>query len=252
MKNNRGIINLIYPLIALIVLLIVWAIAAAAVDAELIIPSVDATFIRLGELFSDGKYWLTVLSTLWRAVRSFLYGAICAVVCALAAYCIAPVRRVLDPLVSVLRSTPTMAIILIVILWLGSKAAPVLIAFLITFPLLYANFLAGFDSIDSGLKEMSEVYSARKRDVVFKLYLPSIAPYALDGMRSAISLSIKVTIASEVLAQTLDSLGLYMQSAKVNLDTAGLLACTVTAIVLSYLAELVVYGIKKLVVRWTE
>lgn len=251
MRKDNGLKSLIYPIIALIAILIVWAIAAAVVDAELIIPSVDATFKRLGELFSDGKYWLSVLNTLWRAMRSFLYGTACAVALSLAAYCISPMRKLLDPLVSVLRSTPTMAIILIVILWLGSKAAPVLIAFLITFPLLYANFLAGFDAIDSGLKEMSEVYSARKRDVIFKLYLPSVAPYALDGMKSAVSLSIKVTIASEVMAQTLDSMGLYMQSAKVNLDTAGLLACTVTAIVLSYAAELIVSGIKKLVVRWS-
>lgn len=251
MRKGNGLKSLIYPIIALIAILIVWAIAAAVVDAELIIPSVDATFKRLGELFSDGKYWLSVLNTLWRAMRSFLYGTACAVALSLAAYCISPMRKLLDPLVSVLRSTPTMAIILIVILWLGSKAAPVLIAFLITFPLLYANFLAGFDAIDSGLKEMSEVYSARKRDVIFKLYLPSVAPYALDGMKSAVSLSIKVTIASEVMAQTLDSMGLYMQSAKVNLDTAGLLACTVTAIVLSYAAELIVSGIKKLVVRWS-
>ncbi len=250
MKKGKIFLNILYPLIALALLIIAWAIAAAAVDAELIIPSLGETFGRLGELMCDGKYWLAVLNTTWRALRSFLYGALCAAITALAAYCLNPVRRILDPLVSVLRSTPTMAIILIVILWLGSKSAPVLIAFLITFPLLYANFLAGFDSIDKGLIEMSEVYSARKSDVVFKLYLPSVAPYALDGMRSAVSLSVKVTIASEVMAQTMDSMGLYMQAAKVNLDTAGLLACTITAIVLSYLAELVVAGVKKLTVRW--
>ncbi len=143
-----------------------------------------------------------------------------------------------------------MAIILVVVLWLGSRTAPVIIAFLITFPLLYANFLAGFDAIDGKLLEMAKIYKVRKRDVIKDLFLPSIAPFAFDGMKSAISLSLKVTIASEVMAQTIDSLGLYMQTARVNLETADLIACTIVAIVLSYALELVVSLIKKLVVRW--
>jgi len=82
------------------------------------------------------------------------------------------------------------------------------------------------------------------------MYIPSILPAMLAGVKSSVSLNLKVTIASEVIAQTRVSMGRFMQISRVYLDTAELLAWTAAAIILSYLLEWSVELIKKAVVRW--
>ena len=125
-----------------------------------------------------------------------------------------------------------------------------LIAGLIVFPLLYANFYSALDGISPELVNMSKLYKVPFTTRLFKMYIPSILPAMLAGVKSSVSLNLKVTIASEVIAQTRVSMGRFMQISRVYLDTAELLAWTAAAIILSYLLEWSVELIKKAVVRW--
>ncbi len=242
--------NLIFPIAAFALILAVWAIAAYAADLPLILPAPKDTFASFWGILGSAVYWQAVGLTVFRALRSFLYAVVLGAVLAVIAAFSEVVEKLLDPVVSVLRSVPTMSIILIAILWLGSKTAPVLIAFLITFPLLYQGFLDALKSVDRGILEMADVYKVGKKDKIFRIYLPAVSEGALSVMKSTVSLSLKIIIASEVMAQTRQSIGLYMQKAMVTFETAELIAWTVVAVVFSYLLEIAVGTIKKAVVRW--
>lgn len=242
--------NLIFPLAAFALILAVWAIAAHAADLPLVLPTPKETFVSFWALLGNGSYWQAVGLSVFRALRSFLYAVAAGAVLAAVAAFSETVEKLLDPVVSVLRSVPTMSIILIAILWLGSKTAPILIAFLITFPLLYQGFLDSLKSVDRGILEMADVYRVSRKDKIFRIYLPAVSEGALSVMKSTVSLSLKIIIASEVMAQTRQSIGLYMQRAMVTFETAELIAWTVVAVVFSYLLEIVVGIIKKAVVRW--
>jgi ABC-type nitrate/sulfonate/bicarbonate transport system permease component len=115
---------------------------------------------------------------------------------------------------------------------------------------MYSGFFSAITGVDKELIEMSRTYKVPIKNRIFQLYLPQIMPSALDNMQSSISFTVKVIISAEVIAQTRTSMGIMMQLARGYLETAELLAWTLAAIALSYLLELVVYGIKKLVVRW--
>ena len=108
--------------------------------------------------------------------------------------------------------------------------------------------------VDVGLVEMARVYRIRPLDRLTGLYLPSVLPAVADGCRSAVSLCVKVVIAAEVLAQTAGSIGIEMQRASVVFEIARLMAWTLVAIVMSFLFEGIVAGLKKLWEgrrRWT-
>ena len=100
--------------------------------------------------------------------------------------------------------------------------------------------------VDVGLVEMARVYRIRPLDRLTGLYLPSVLPAVADGCRSAVSLCVKVVIAAEVLAQTAGSIGIEMQRASVVFEIARLMAWTLVAIVMSFLFEGIVAGMKKL------
>lgn len=248
-KISVRLSNILYPLAALGILVAIWAVAAAAVNKELIIPSLSSTFNRLFSLLGDGAFYQAVGNTLLRTVASFLIGAAVALVCSLLSL-YPPVRKTLAPIIKIVRSIPTMSIILLTVIWLRPSTSPILIAFLINFPIMYSGFFSAFSGVDKELIEMSKSYNVSKKDTVLSLYMPSVAPAAFDCMQASVSLTVKIIISAEVLAQTKNSMGLMMQMARGYLETAELLAWTLTAIILSYMLELAVYGIKKVVVRW--
>ena len=82
------------------------------------------------------------------------------------------------------------------------------------------------------------------------MYIPQALPSVFTSIKSSIGLNLKIVISAEVIAQTADSMGLYMQLARINLDTAILLAWTVVAIVIGGIVESIVALVAKKVARW--
>jgi NitT/TauT family transport system permease protein len=119
-----------------------------------------------------------------------------------------------------------MSVLLIAFLWFGQERTPVFTAFLMVFPVMAANTIEGIKSVDQGLEELFQVYRIPVREKLFSLYLPSILPFILGGLRSGLSLCWKVVVAAEVLVQPLRALGTGMQNAKAQLETAELFAWT--------------------------
>ncbi len=241
--------GVIYPLVSICLLIAVWEIFAAAVNIELIIPDVKTTFSHLFALFGQKTFYKAVGNTLLRSIISFALAAVFAMALSLLSL-IDPIKKLLSPIIKVMRSIPTMSIILLTVIWLKPSTSPILITFLIIFPIMYSGFFSAITGVDKELIEMSKTYKVPIKNRIFQLYLPQIMPSALDNMQSSISFTVKVIISAEVIAQTRNSMGIMMQLARGYLETAELLAWTLAAIALSYLSELVVYGIKKIVVRW--
>ncbi len=249
MTKKSVVNNLIVPVISMAFLLLLWWVVSLIVDEAFILPPPKDAISTLGSLMSSRTFWLAVWRTLFRSLRSFLYAVLTAIPLAILARLVAVAERFLDPIISVLRSVPTMSIILITVLWLNANSAPVLIAYLITFPMLYSSFLTAMKNVDYRLVEMAKAYKVPFLKRLAKLYVPSVTPDYLMAIKSCISLSLKVTIASEVLAQTRVSIGNSMQGAMVNFEVVTLFAWTIIAVVFSYLLELVVSLIRHLVVR---
>ena len=242
--------SLVYPLIGVGFFLLVWYIASVIVGVEMILPTPAQAIARLFTLLKQSTFWLAVLNTVGRAVLSFVLSFVLALVLSIVSYLVPVVAKMLNPIVVILRAVPTMSIILLALIWLDSSTAPILIAFLILFPHLYASLLSSLNGIDKELIDVSEAFKVPVNKRILGLYFPSVLPSALDAMKANISLGIKVTIAGEVLAQTALSMGVFMQISKMYFDTAELLGWTLMAIIVSYLFEGLFELIKMFAVRW--
>lgn len=248
MKKN--VLNVLYPLTTLVLLLLAWFAAAKIVDVKLIVPSVAETFHSLSVLLSQRAFYQAVGGTLFRTLISFSVSFVLAIILAAVSAFLPSVSKLLSPFVTVMRSVPTMTVILMTVVWLKPSQSPVLVAALMVFPIMYGNFHTAISSVERDLVEMSRAYGVNKKDTVFRLYLPNIAPGFFDAVKNSLSMNVKIIISAEVLAQTRRSMGLMMQIAKSKLETAELLAWALTAIALSFLLEFAVTALKKLTVRW--
>ena len=99
----------------------------------------------------------------------------------------ATMKRVLQPWISGLYATPTIALAPLFILWLGigiwSKVLVVI--FLVLFPVTI-NTEAGLRTTSERLVEMLRSFGASPRQIFFKVSLPSAVPFILAGLKLGI------------------------------------------------------------------
>lgn len=238
--------NVVYPLIALGIMLAVWVIAAKVKNNPLVLPMPDVVFERFFTLGSDEGFWLSVGRTLLRTTICFAISFGLAIVFAVFGGLFNPLHKIMSPIVSVLRSAPTVAVILILYVFLSSNAMAITVGFLIAFPIMYSAFYSAIVGVDKDLVEMAKVYKARPIDIARSIYLPSVAPCLFDTSKSTLSLTFKVVVAAEILANVQKSIGGKIQVANASFEIEYLLAYTLVAIVFSFALEGVVAIAKKI------
>ena len=219
-------------------LLLLWQAAAVSFNSPLILP---------GPLLVGGKF-LALVKT--RRFLTALAYSFCRVMLGIAAAAplgiLAGVAAGLDrraalflkPLFTVISATPVMSVILIAFLVFGQERTPVFTAFLMIFPVMAANALAGMHALDSSYRELVRVFKITALDTLRYLYLPGILPFVLAGLRSSLSLCWKVVVAAEVLVQPLRSLGAGMQLAKAHLETPELFAWTAATVLAAAFSQM--------------
>ena len=252
MKNKKlyQILNYTLPIVTVVMIVIVYAIISKVVNVELIAPSVGATLKEFFKLLGDGYFYMAVCGTLFRAFIAYALSFVLALGFAMLTKFCAPLRKAFSPIVALVRVLPTMSLILLALIWFNSFQSTVLVAFFVIFPMLYTGFCDAIESVDKDLIEMARVYGVDKKRLITKLYIPQAMPSLFTSIKSSIGLNLKIVISAEVIAQTASSMGLFMQLAKINLDTAILLAWTIIAILLGGIIEGIVTLIEKKAVKW--
>ena len=235
---------------ALVALALVWIIAYYAFGNKYLLPSLWDTVAAAGKLLAEAVFWRAFALTLLRTLIAFLCSFVLGVALAVLASLHRAVRAFLAPIISVLRTVPTMAVILILVLWTNRTVAPALVAMLVLLPAVYAAALASIDEVRQEYGDLAKAFQVEKGRQIFKMYLPLAAPNVLAQSGAILSMGLKITVSGEVLAQTLRSLGYLMQEAQMYLEMPRLLALTVLCVLIGFLLEGGGLLAQKYLVRW--
>ena len=242
--------NAILSLTALIALWLVWIAAYYAVGNDYLLPSVWDTFGSMGRILADASFWRAFGGTFLRTLWAFLASLGAGVLLALPAHLYGSVRALLAPVVSVVRTVPTMAVILMLLLWTTPSMVPVIVSALVLFPAVYAAALAALDEVGENYGELTRAFRVPLMRRIGKMYLPLAAPVMLKQTGGIFSLGLKVVISGEVLASTYRSLGGMMQDAQMYLNMPRLMALTLLVLFMGFVLEGVCYFAYRLIVRW--
>lgn len=227
----------------------IWAFAAHRVGYDFILPSPLSVLKKLFEIIKEKGFFVTVALSLLRVLSGFVIGAIAGLTGAFLSYLLLPLKVFLSPLIRIVRATPVASFILIAVLWIPSGSVPVFIAFLMVFPIVYSNVLTGLENVDVKLLEAADMYRFSLRKKITLLYLPSALPYFASAAITSLGLAWKSSVAAEVLCVTRDSVGEKLYLSNLYLESAELLAWTVTVVLLSVgmeaLVKLIAAKVKK-------
>lgn len=242
--------NALFSLLALVVLWAVWIVAYYIVRNDFLLPSFWETMKETGKLLGEGAFWRAFFNTFLRTLRAFLFSFATGVALAVAGAFCGGVRAFLAPVISVLRTVPTMAVILVLLLWTSPAAAPVVVASLVLMPAVYSAALASLVEVKAEYGELARAFGVGAGRKIFKMYLPLAAPPVLAQSGPVFSMGLKITVSGEVLSATYRSLGGMMQEAQMYLEMPRLLALTLVAVLLGFFLEGIFWAIGKRSARW--
>ncbi len=228
---------LLIRILSLLSFLLLWELASRWMDSPIILPSPEATLKETWMLLRTGGFYRSLGATLLRGVTGFLLSVGAGLSIGILSGKSNILREFFRPFLTSIQSTPVLAIILLALIWFPTETVPVFVAFLMGFPIITTNVTEGILSVDHRLLEMAKVFRIDRWRRALYVVLPSILPHLVGGASSALGLSWRVVVASEVLSQPLLGIGTGMQEAKLRLETARVFAWTLAALVLSYSTE---------------
>ena len=223
--------------LAILFVIVIWAIIARLTAIPFIIPSPRAVARDFIYFLFEKSFAETILPTFYRVLCAFFLSLILSFLLGVCAGLSSVFRTLLTPWLSVIKSTPVVAVILIAILWFGSDKVPVFVAILMTLPVMTESTIEGILKTDKGLLEMAHAYHFRRIDKLLYVQLPSALPYLLTGAGTSVGLTWKVVIAGEILSIPRHGIGSEMQTAKIQLETVRVFSLTLLAILISVCTE---------------
>ena len=239
-----------YIFLSIMLLFIIWGIGAKSINNETIIPSIGSTYEALIEIINNKNFINIIGFTLLRSFLSFLISILTALVLGLLAYEFRIIHNLFKPILSILKSVPTMAIVILALIWLDSEKAPVLIGFIVIFPILYDSIVSALISMDIKILNMAKLFKVKKITIIKNIYIPCIFGGIYKVIASVLGLNFKVVIAGEVLGQPKYSIGSSLQMEKLYLNTSGVFAWIIIVVVLTIIFETLIKLIYKSKARW--
>jgi sulfonate transport system permease protein len=181
-----------------------------------------------------------------RAATGFAIGGLLGLLLGILTGCSRIAEELIDSTVQMVRTVPHLALIPLVILWMGvGEAAKVfLVALGVLFP-VYLNTHHGIRTVDPGLIEMGRVYGLRRWALFRKVLLPGALPSILIGVRYALGVMWLTLIVSETIAAT-SGIGYLAMNARQFLRTDVVVLSIILYALLGKLAD----GIARWLERW--
>ncbi len=238
--------------------LIVVAAVLAVWQAVVALGLVDAFWIsspvlvaeELWNQLASGAWFADVLITVFEALIAFVISSALGIVAGLLLARSPFWDDVLAPLVLALNSLPRVALAPLIILWFGiGITAKVVTAFTLVFFILLVNTLGGAKNVDNDILTIARLMGASKRDILWKVTLPSSLPWIFAGLNLGLTYSLLGVIVAEILASN-HGLGFVIQSSAATFNTAGVFAGLITLAVVAWLFSALMRLAEAHLLRW--
>lgn len=236
-KAKKAFVKKIF---AILFWILIWHLLSRIIDKEILLASPISVAKKLFHSVQEAYFWRTISFSLSRISLGFLLGAILGSFFALLSHKSQMIQELLQPLISVIKSTPVASFIILILIWMPSRNLSVVISFLMVLPIIYTAVLAGIAHTDRKLIEMAQVFRLSKGKKFRFIYLPEVYPYFYSAASVALGLAWKSGIAAEVIGNPRGSIGAGLYESKIYLVTDELFAWTIVTIVLSVLLEKIV------------
>lgn len=235
------------------ILVLVWALLrqTGLINPGLL-PSPLAVLARFWHGLLDGDLGINILMSLERVLAGLLIGTAAAVPVGFLIGWYRPVRRLIDPLINFFRALPPIALIPLVIVYLGiGEIAKIAILF-------YASFFAAVIAMYEGMAAISPIYirvartlGASDLEIFWRVMVPLTVPHMLVALRVALGVRWATLVAAELVAAQ-QGLGAMIQNASSFFDLNTIYLGIICIGALALLMDTILRKLSARLVSWQE
>ena len=230
-KNKLG------KALSVVFALLLWQIAAAAVDQSILLVSPVDVAVRLTTIWRVEGFLSSIWFSFYHIAGGFLLALVTGVVLAALSGRFPWIETALWPFMITVKTVPVASFVVICLIWLSAQNLSVFISFLIVLPVVYGNVLEGLKSEDKLMLEVGTVFKMPPLRKVLYIHLPQLKPFLMSACATALGMAWKAGVAAEIIGTPDGSIGKQLFYSKIYLDTDDLLCWTVIIVIISVLFE---------------
>ena len=215
-----------------------------------ILPAPTKVLMTGIKLTRDGTLLPDVGISLMRAAAGFAIGGGIGFALGVAVGFSRIAGAVLDRTVLMLRAIPFLAVLPLVIVWLGigEGAKVFLVAFGVAFP-IYTNTVLGIRQVDPKLLELGRVTGLSTRKMITRIILPGALPSVLNGVRYALASAWLALVVAETIAAS-SGIGFLAMDAREFLRTDVIVLVIVIYAVIGVVADSAAKWLERWLLAW--
>lgn len=239
-------------LAALVVGVVLWQFVAGNLIAEFYLPKPTKVLAQLIGWARDGSLLTHIVATLVPAVKGFVIATLAALLLGYALAMAKFAAKVIEPFIAALYGIPIIALIPLMILWVGiGEELAVAVAVLASFFLMFYNVYFGIREVSQALVDQVMIAGGSKWDIAMRVRLPSALVWVVAGMKVAVPHSIVGVVVAEFLSAH-QGLGFLLSSNASQFNAAGTFAAVIMLATLSFALDRLLFLLTRRALIWKE
>jgi len=216
-----------------------------AEEAKRFLPSPIAVVQALIELVVEKDFMSDVAISAYRIFGSFFIACVIAIPLGVLMGCFAPVRALVNPVISGARYLPAASFVPLLLVWFGptdTQKLALLVLGVIFF--LVALILDNTEAVAKELIEAAQTMGASRYEIVVNVVGRAASPAIMDSMRNMIAVGYTYLVIAEIVAAS-DGIGAVMMRAgrflNVDVIMAGILSIGILGVITDLLFRAAAY-----------
>lgn len=219
---------------------------------QVLFPPPSVVALAWCELLLKGVFLLDIKESLWRLFSGLIIGGSMGIIVGLLTGRVKIINQIISPFIQILRPLPAVAIIPLVIIWLGidNGAKIFTIAYGAFFP-IWVNTHSGVEQMPSIYLWSAQLFSVSRFKLFWNVILPATLPFIFVGIRTGVAIGYAMVFVSE-LAGASSGIGYRIVSTQSVYRIDQMMATLFTLGLLGALTDLLIVFLSKKLTPWIK
>ncbi len=204
----------------------------------------------LTEEWAAGRLQKNILYSIWRVLGGWTLAFLTAIPVAFLSGWYVKFKNIVDPWLQFLRTIPPIALIPLVILFMGiGEEAKLTVIFISSFLVMVVTIYQGIRNTDLTLVKAAYTFGASDFDIFFRVIVPASFPFILVAARLGISTALTTLIAAEMTG-SIYGLGNMIQEAQLYFRMDKVMLGIVCIGIIGFALDRTILVMEKKLTRW--
>ncbi|WP_020201656.1 MULTISPECIES: ABC transporter permease [Cupriavidus] len=235
-----------------LLLLAGWWVASLKAPAY-VFPSPQRTLDAMRTMIDNGSFFTDIRMTFGRVVSGFLMAVVVGVPLGIVLGANKRLADFFEPILAVVNTVSSAIWAIFALIWFGiSNMTTIFVVFMTAMPLILTNVWQGTRTVNADFVELARAFRMSGRQVLWKVYLPTVLPHFFAGARLAFGFGWRVSLVAETIGST-SGIGYRLRQAADLVLTDQVFAWTFTLVAMMLVIELgLLKPLERHLFRWKK